>query len=278
MLYNIHINQLAFSQFEKLDYRHCIIFDAIHKIFTTFIKIEKLYENDQEWYWLSYDLLLDQIPLLKIGKDQLRNLLKDLALYKLISINPNNQKYAKTYFCFGENAEIIFRPLEKIQDPSGKNSRPPLEKIQDYNYKNIINKNNKREKIEKTFCKIFDIDPVILPQPYELIKLLEFLYKKEIDFEKYFKFILSRPNHREWILSISAHEKWLNAYVLQATNKTKEPEGRYYPTIEEIRESQKIEKVELTKEELKTVKKEKDEIVKRIKEKIRQSTIGKYTT
>lgn len=164
MLYNLHINQLAFSQFEKLDYRHCIVFDAVHKIFTTFNKIEKIYEQDQTWYWLSYDLLLSQIPLLKVGKDQLRILLKDLALYNLISINPNNQKHARTYFCLGSNAESIFRPLEKIQDPSGINSRPPIEKIQDYNKQDIItNKNIKKEKFDaENYLKSLNLDIDIL--------------------------------------------------------------------------------------------------------------------
>ena len=143
MLYNLHINQLAFSQYEKLDYRHCIIFDAMHKIFTTFTKIQKIYEENETWYWLNYDLLLSQIPLLKIGKDQIRNLIKDLASYNLISINPNNQKHARTYFCLGNNAETIFRPLEKIPDPSEINSRPPLEKIPEYNKQDIITNDNK---------------------------------------------------------------------------------------------------------------------------------------
>jgi hypothetical protein len=145
MLYNIHINQLAFSQFEKLDYRHAILFDALHKIFTTFTKIEKL----DDWYWLSYTIIQDQLPLFQIGKDQLRNLLKDLAEYQLIDINPNNQVLNKTYFKLGVNAELIFKPMEKIPDTYGKNSTPPMEKIPDNNKQD--NNSQKEIKNKKNF-------------------------------------------------------------------------------------------------------------------------------
>jgi hypothetical protein len=193
MLYNLHINQLAFSKFEKLDYRHAIIFDAIHKIFTTFSNIEKL----DDWFWLSYDLLQDQLPLFRIGKDQLRILIKDLSFYNLIEINPENQKLAKTYFKLGKNAEIIFRPLEKNQDPSGLNSRPPLEKNQDNNIQkdNYQKEEEATQNFKKEYGEVQKPDPILIElltvfkdlegMPF-LPEIVDFISEKEKQDQKAF--------------------------------------------------------------------------------------------
>jgi hypothetical protein len=247
MLYNIHINQLAFSQFPNLDYRHAILFDALHKIFTTFTKIEKL--ND--WYWLSYSIIQEQLPLFQVGKDQLRNLLKDLATCQLIEINPDNQRLNKTYFKLGTKAEMIFKPLENIPDPYGKNSTPPLENIPDNNNKDYnYQKETKKEKKFNAETYILDLQ-IDLDVKNKIIDWLEIRKaKKTPTTEKSISLALALLNKNSKqnqikILETSILNGWVGIFPLKENgfnNQTQPTTNNYnqvskFQALEETREA-----------------------------------------
>jgi hypothetical protein len=177
MLYNIGINQKAVidHKWDTLDFQHLCVFDAMHKIFTTFTKIQKLTDEEGEWYWLNYDLLLEQLPLLRIkSKNRLRDLIKELEKYSLINFNSNNQKLGRTYFRLGENAQCLIsdRPIQnngylytKVETPlheSGDNNNHNItttsseigvadfsdgkNQVQSLNQKSIQSNTQKKEK------------------------------------------------------------------------------------------------------------------------------------
>lgn len=156
MKFNIVINQKAIiDNGWKLKANHIAVLEVI-KEFILCGSSETLINDDKMWHWVSYELILEQIPMFEISKDRCRQLIKELSNYELIEIYPENQILGKTYFKIGKNynkfifeesdkhdkkeaapiekiQEVQQKPLEKIQDPSEKNSRPPLEKIQDNN-------------------------------------------------------------------------------------------------------------------------------------------------
>jgi hypothetical protein len=161
MLYNIHINQKAIidNNWEELDIDHAVIFDAMHKIFTTFKKIEKIVDSGGEWFWLDYNKLSEQLPLLRIkSKDRLREKVKLLAKYGLIEINPNNKALGRTYFRMGMNSSLMFstgeqtiqpKPTDNSKHPGqfqavdlGNFRRTPGQFQADNNKQNIITKDN----------------------------------------------------------------------------------------------------------------------------------------
>jgi len=151
MIYNLNINQKAIvDNGWSMDIYHAVVFDAMHKIFTTFPKVQKLNEEGIEWIWVDYKLILSQLPMIKYKSDWLRKVINDLSKFGLIEINPNNQVLNRTYFRLGKRAYLMFSsgvgqsstPTDSHQEGYGQPSRPPMDSHQDDNNNSIIKKNN----------------------------------------------------------------------------------------------------------------------------------------
>ena len=162
MIFTININQKAIiDNGWDLGLNELAIFDAMHKIFTTFPRLQKKIMDDKEWYWIDYELIKKQLPLLKHEENWFRQILKKLQTYGLIEINPENQKLAKTYFRMGENAYKMFsnsdlnEPLSKpikVAETSIQTSSTPLSNPIDNNYTNyyVVKEVGENEKNAKT--------------------------------------------------------------------------------------------------------------------------------
>ncbi len=85
---------------EDLDILDMSIFDFI-QYFSSTNTCHKLYEENIVYFWISYDLIIDEMPLLKIKtKDAIYRRIQKLVAVDLLSPHPENQKMGKTYFRF----------------------------------------------------------------------------------------------------------------------------------------------------------------------------------
>ena len=70
--------------------------------------------DDQFYYWVKYQSILEDLPILKIGKDMLYKRLKKMVNAKVLVNNiEKNSTGTYTYYGFGEN----YMPLVKNSDP-----------------------------------------------------------------------------------------------------------------------------------------------------------------
>lgn len=93
MKYNIHIPQKeAIMISPDLDILDMSIFDFI-QYFSSTNSCRKLYETDLVYFWIAYDLIIDEMPLLKIKtKDAIYRRIQKLVSVDLLVPHPDNQK------------------------------------------------------------------------------------------------------------------------------------------------------------------------------------------
>lgn len=175
MLYNIVINQKAVIDNKwNLDLYDISVFDAMHKILYFFPDIKSIIHDNKEWFWINYDLIRQQLPLIQYQDNWYRNTIKRLQDCGLIDIYPDNQKLGKTYFRLGKNAHKMFLevsvnniqepPLKQVDPSTQTSATPPLKRV-DNNYTNY----NKEDNIEQTE-KTFEERLPTLPQVIEFAK------------------------------------------------------------------------------------------------------------
>lgn len=166
MLYNIIINQKSIID-NKLNVTANHI--AVMEVVVNFIlsnKAQVLVDNSGSWSWVSYELIVEQIPMFGIKKDRCRQLVKDLCNEGLLESNPNNQNLGRVYLRVGsmyytyknfENPLLKNSQgtLDKSSDTLAKKLATPCEKISDDNstnnniHKPIINNNSDSVFLEK---------------------------------------------------------------------------------------------------------------------------------
>lgn len=93
MKYNIHIPQReAIMISEDLDILDMSIFDFV-QYFAGTNSCHKLYEENLVYFWIAYDLIIDEMPLLKIKtKDAIYRRIQKLVSVDLLAPHPENQK------------------------------------------------------------------------------------------------------------------------------------------------------------------------------------------
>lgn len=125
MLYNITINQKAIIDNRlNITANHVAIMEVV-AYFILSTKAQSLNDELGQWYWVSYELIIDQIPMFDIKKDRCRQLVKELCNEGLLEANPNNQSLGRVYLRVG-NKYSTYKNFEK---PLVKNSQPPLEEF-----------------------------------------------------------------------------------------------------------------------------------------------------
>lgn len=129
MKYSILINQkLAIDNNLNIDIIDLAIFEYI-KDFCHSREIQKMMENEKVYYWISYQKIIDDMPILGIKtKDSVYRRLKKLVSLWIIEENKNNAKLWRSYFCFWENYDtLVFKtdPLGFKTEPSDQKPYPP---------------------------------------------------------------------------------------------------------------------------------------------------------
>jgi hypothetical protein len=114
MKFLILVNQKAVIENAlDLDIIDCAIFDCV-KDFAHSPKCRKFMEGEKIYYWFSYTLIKDQLPILKgQSKKSIQRRLDNLVNAKILERHPENQKNAQSFFCFGENYPLVIFDQDK---------------------------------------------------------------------------------------------------------------------------------------------------------------------
>ncbi|HEY1010824.1 MAG TPA: hypothetical protein VGE44_14555 [Daejeonella sp.] len=126
-----------------LDFNDMAIWAFIHK-FSTSQSCRKIHEDGTTYFWVSRELIVDQLPKLCIGsKSGIRQRVEKLIKAKLIVRHPDNRKMNQSFYAFGPNAERLFFEstpgLKKDQHLVVKKTSPALSEDM-YNNNKQVNK------------------------------------------------------------------------------------------------------------------------------------------
>jgi len=91
-------------------------------------KCESVRFEGYDYFWLSYDKCLTDLPLLRItSRDSIRKRIPKLVAAKILIACPNNVSLNRSYFRLGEAVEamLFYRPAENNPNP-GKIFPPTL--------------------------------------------------------------------------------------------------------------------------------------------------------
>jgi len=99
MQYSVSINQKAFQELAPdCDIIDAAIFDFIARFMAT-NAIDTNNKNDKIWYWISYQKIVDELPIIGIkSKRAIYNRMQKLIDAGLLESDPENQRTGKTYF------------------------------------------------------------------------------------------------------------------------------------------------------------------------------------
>jgi hypothetical protein len=115
--YEIHsVNQYAVIKNKwDLDYIDVAIFHCILDFIGSGVAKRTIDENNEIWYWMSENLIIQYLPLLPINSiSAIQNRITNLCKYLLLERNPNNHKNCKKYIRIGINANLLlFTPSNK---------------------------------------------------------------------------------------------------------------------------------------------------------------------
>lgn len=148
MIYNININQKAvIDNGWGLEINHMVVLQAIGNILEIPSGKKVTYESE-EYGWVSYTKIISEMPLLKIKKRRLFDLIKELESCGLIKVYPYNKERQMTFFRKGESYhKLIFsdlkeQPMQKIAEAYAENCIGGMQKIAEYYNTNTILPNN----------------------------------------------------------------------------------------------------------------------------------------
>lgn len=152
MKFTISINQIAMSEnFPTLGLKHAVIIDYIKDFANTGEMKIKTY-NKIPYYWVEYDYLLDNMPLLKLQKDRLYRHIKDLCDLSILIAHPDNQRSGEAYFAFGKSYKLLVQQqkptVEKPKTYGEKTEGGTVKKPKGVRYKNRTNKDIKDKDIK----------------------------------------------------------------------------------------------------------------------------------
>ena len=179
------------------------------------------------YYWISYDKVIEDLPLLNIGKDMLYRRLKKMVELEILSFYSKNG--SQSYFGFGKNYENMIsneyhqnsEGSEKIPSKVGKNSECRSEKIPS---NSILNNSilNKKENItysnikEKEKHRYGEYGRILLTDnQYENLIKEYGKEKVDIQIQKLDEYIQSNDNKNKYkdfnlVLRKSIRENWFN--------------------------------------------------------------------
>lgn len=130
MKYTVLINQKAIiDQGLDIDFSDGAIIDWMLS-FSAHASCQRMVENGQCWYWFSYSLIVNELPMLRMKKDSVYRRMKNLAAIGLIIAHPKNMKSGQTWFSFtpkmgGITHGFKSEPSDENPHPLGFSSVPP---------------------------------------------------------------------------------------------------------------------------------------------------------
>lgn len=166
MKFNLNINQKSIIESNlDIDIQDACILDFI-STFSHSDKIKKLFIGDKVYYWFDYNLVSENLPILKLKKDTVYRRFKYLSEIGLLEPHPDNQNLGRPYYHLSQLLMSLFftigfksDPTEKNPTPYGNESVPPTEKNPNdnsikYNVNKLYFDIEKKETVsefEKTF-------------------------------------------------------------------------------------------------------------------------------
>jgi hypothetical protein len=144
MKYTISINQYAVVEAGlELDIIDLAILDFIRD-FANSTACTKFHTPEGEFLWIAHQLILDNMPLLKIKTKQgVINRIDKMIQADVLRKHPNCEIYGKTLYTFGSNYDAIFFYTPKQNFRGGLN-----ENLGDYNNRDINNKTLSNESVK----------------------------------------------------------------------------------------------------------------------------------
>lgn len=148
---------IGFSMVKALEYDMDLVDLAILRWFVDFAGTNRMAHKEidgQIYYWVKYDFLLEDIPIIKItSKDALARRLKRLVTVKILTHVTLREGGTFSYYGFGENYSELVRGTTQMTEPSsskvGTNNPSTKDTSTKYNYQEVIDYLN--EKTGKTF-------------------------------------------------------------------------------------------------------------------------------
>lgn len=142
MQFGFYINQRAMVEMAlDLSYDDIAVFEFV-KSYSHGKKVEKLDVEGESYYWISWKLIVEELPFLGTKSRYGVNLhINSLIEAGLLKRYENNGSSGKSFFAFGDRYDE-FEGYAKILNTCQKNSTPPVEKIQHNQNTNISVDNN----------------------------------------------------------------------------------------------------------------------------------------
>lgn len=130
MKYNIYINQYAAAtHFPSLDILDLAIFDFI-KDFAGSDKVKKMTDGGRVWFWVKWDLIVENMPILGIKTRQgVGQRVRNLCEAGLLFAHPSNQQMQQSFYAMGEGY-MRYIAVEKQAAPLKQNLQPANETLQ----------------------------------------------------------------------------------------------------------------------------------------------------
>lgn len=242
-------------------------------------KMETISMDGKLFYWVSYNKVIEDLPLLNIGKDMLYRRLKKMVELDILTYY--SKSGGQAYFGFGSNyasmlsseyvensegSEKIPSVLENNPSNLGKNSVPTSEKNPTNRLLNNsqLDKtlNNKKESKKDNYDAIVDdnfSDDKVKSTLIEFIKMRKLIKKPLTDFAlkkicNALKRLSSDPVEQVAILEQSIINNWQGLFPLKTnnnySNSNNQSSGNYDFVVESLNKSREENMRDYTEEEL----------------------------
>lgn len=150
MQYTVVINQLSITKlFPSIDLKDAAIIDFLHKFFLTrFAAKARIEFGGLDYYWITYEKLISEMPLLKIDNERvMKRRIDKLVEAGILARHPECRELNKTYLAFTEASEGIWSDCETYAPKSTEAYAP--ESTEAYAPKSTDNQKNNTTKPNK---------------------------------------------------------------------------------------------------------------------------------
>ena len=125
---------LGFDQEKSLEYKLDLTDLCMLRFFVDFVgsgDMKILIEDGKPYYWVSYDYLKENIPVINIASnDVLRRRFKKMVDAKVLRHKHSTKKGSFSYYGYGENYKMLIQnlPTQKSDPSDSKVGPPPTQK------------------------------------------------------------------------------------------------------------------------------------------------------
>ena len=137
MKYTVNINQAAAMRLNaELDFNDIAVLEFI-KDFATSGVAETTVHGAKAYYWVSHQLILDELPMLHIqSKSGIKKRVERLIDAGLLVKHPDCDKLGRTFYAFGDKMALLYTDAQTADthpDPNGTTPRPKRDGYPDPN-------------------------------------------------------------------------------------------------------------------------------------------------